>query len=160
MRLLAHLLQRRWHQSANQCLADFQDTQPSRHCWRLFILLNSFYKMLNRTKIWLKSTSENIYRNLYCCLHGFAAFWKLKLWFNQMTMMMMTMPEMRNISCKLCFCSIHTFIWLMLWALLVITSKSCNFFYCCRSTRQKTNPWRNEDASWFLSSTTPRSLAW
>lgn len=26
MRLLTHHLQRRWHQSANQCLADFQDT--------------------------------------------------------------------------------------------------------------------------------------
>lgn len=30
----------------------------------------------------------------------------------------------------------------------------------CRSTRPRTSPWRSEDASWSLSSTTPRSRAW
>lgn len=33
------------------------------------------------------------------------------------------------------------------------------FFYHFRLTRQRTSRWRNEDASWFHWSTTPRSLA-
>lgn len=43
---------------------------------------------------------------------------------------------------------------------LILPKSPFVFFHLCRWTRQKTNPWRSAAASWFPSSTTPRSPAW
>lgn len=46
------------------------------------------------------------------------------------------------------------------WCVWVIHTFFSFHFHSFRSTRRRTNPLKSEDASWFLSSTTPRSPAW